>query len=407
MTLDQIVGRRTPRLSPVLPPSRSHEISYLDRIDPIHEIEYKDVVTSRWSEISTIEHALTVSASGSLVHGSRRQWSPLAISPSRLYTPLTIRAVAALTQFHQLSSLQVATISGGSVTQTETALKNLFAAGIVMQSNTNTWAHAQLDGRYDHGVGQLWQMHGRSPQVSEWMDGLSDLEFALLSGGRDMTKGSNGSTGSSSIRHNMTLAEIILRSMELCPGTVGGWGEPLTTGPRFTDSFDHIKKGGPKLSIADGAVIGKDGSIILIETSGHANLTNADAGERLANKATHWAAVAAKTDLPVKVIFVNISPKASMQRFYWYIQKGLGEVGKFVLKDQQKRKGRESVFVADALDWFPFTLGVSEGFTELEAYSTETRRFYPILPADTALSPREDIIANTLGALHTPTWINN
>lgn len=407
MTLNPSDGRRLPRLTPVLPPSRSREISYLDRIDPLHEVEYKDVVTSRWNEISTIQHALTVSASGSLVHGSKRQWSPVAISPARLYTPVTIRSVAALTQFHQMSSLQLATISGGSIAQTEAAMNGLFAAGIVERSNTNTWAHAQLDGRHEKGVGQLWQMHPKAQQVSEWMDGLSDLEFALLSGGRDMSKSSTGSTGSSSIRHNMTLAEIVLRAMELCPGTVGGWGEPLTNVPKFTDTFNHIKKSGPNLALADGVVVGKDGSIILIETSGHANLTNAEAGDRLSKKAQTWAAVAARTDLPLKVIFVNIAPKASMQRFYWLVQNGLDGVGKYIVKEQSKRKGRESIFVADAMDWFPFTLGISEGFTELEAYSTETKRFHSVLPADTKIAPQEDIIANTLGALHTPTWIVN
>jgi RNAse (barnase) inhibitor barstar len=145
----------------------------------------------------------------------------------------------------------------------------------------------------------------------------------------------------------------------------------------------------------------------LIETSGAANLDREAVGKKLADKALAWAVIAAKTELPLKVIFVNISTKARMQRFNYHIQRGLERVDEHLVKSHTKKKARESVFIADALDWFPFTLGISRGFTELEAYSTETRRYHSLLPADTKINPDADVVPNTLAALHIPPWIAN
>lgn len=398
--LDQSEGRRKANLSPVVPSSRSPHLTYLDRIDPIHEIEFKDVVTSRWSDVSLIEHALSVSPSGALIHGTKAISSPISMSPARLYNPLTIRTVASLTQFHQLSTHQIVTLTGGDSKNVGLALQRLFAGGIIQRSTNQKWTHADRDDRVDYGVGDVWQLSSASPRLPEWFDGLSDLEHLLMSGGRDMLKGTNGSSGSSSIRHNLTLAEIIIRAIEVCPGVIGGWGEPMTTSNLFTDTLERMRA-----NIADGAIVANDGSIILIETSGAANVDRDAIGNRLEEKALAWAAVAARTELPLKVVFVNISSKARMQRFQWHIQRGVERISEHIVRAPMARKGSESIFVADALDWFPFTLGVSQGFTELEAYSTLTKRYHSLVPADTAINPKADVVANTLGALHIPPWV--
>lgn len=400
MSLDQLEGRRKPDLSPVAPSSRSPHVSYLDRIDPLHEIEFKDVVSTRWDQISIIEHVLSVSPSGALVHRNKSTPAPVSLSAARLYNPLTIRSIAALTQFHQLSTQQIVTLSGGNHRKIEQALNQLYAGGLLQRSSIRRWNHAEKDDRLNYGVGDVWQLNSTSPRLPEWFDGLNDLEYLLMSGGLDMLKGSNGSSGSSSIRHNLALAEIIIRAIEMCPGVIGGWGEPMTVATSFGIPREEIRG-----NIADGAIVGKDGSIILIETSGAANLDREAVGNRLAEKALGWAVIAAKTDLPLKVVFVNISTKARMQRFNWHIQRGLERIDEQIVKSHTRKKGREAIFVADALDWFPFTLGISRGFTELEAYSTETRRYHPLLPADTKINPDADVVANTLAALHIPPWI--
>ena len=402
MNIDQIEGRRKPDISPVAPSSRSHHVSYLDRIDPIHEIEFKDVVSTRWDEISLIEHVLSVSPNGALVHRNKSTPAPVSLSSARLYNPLTIRSVAALTQFHQLSTQQIITLSGGNHRMIEQALNHLYAGGLLQRSTNKKWSHAEKDDRLNYGVGDVWQLNATSPRLPEWFDGLSDLEYLLMSGGQDMMKGTNGSSGSSSIRHNLTLAEIVIRAIEMCPGVIGGWGERFTLGKSFYDPNPEEESRG---NIADGAIVAKDGSIILIETSGAANVDRDAVGNRLAEKALGWAVIAAKSDIPLKVIFVNISTKARMQRFNWHIQRGLERIDEQIVKSHTRKKGRESIFVADALDWFPFTLGISRGFTELEAYSTETRRFHSLVPADTKINPDADVVANTLAALHIPPWI--
>jgi hypothetical protein len=398
--LEQSEGRRKPDLFPVAPSSRSPHVTYLDRIDPLHEIEFKDVVSTRWDEISVMEHALAVSPSGSLVHRTKTTASPVSLSAARLYNPLTIRSVAALTQFHQLSTHQLITLSGGNHRKMEHVLQQLYSGGLIQRSTNNRWTHADKDDRLDYGVGDVWQLNSASPRLPEWFDGLTDLEYLLMSGGRDMLKGSNGSSGSSSIRHNLTLAEIIIRAIEMCPGVIGGWGEPMTVGKSFTESLTDMRA-----NIADGAIIGKDGSVILIETSGAANLDRDAVGKKLSEKALAWAAIAARSEVPLKVIFENISTKARMQRFGYHIQSGLERIDEQIVKPQAQRKGRESIFIADALDWFPFTLGISRGFTEVEAYSTETRRYHSLVPADTKINPDADVVANTLAALHIPPWI--
>lgn len=400
MSLNQEEGRQKPNLTPVAPSSRSPHVSYLDRIDPLHEIEFKDVVGSRWEEVSIRENALGISPSGALVHGSHTTPSPVSLSAARLFNPLTIRTMAALVQFHQLSTHQLITLTGGDQKQTSRVLHELYSAGLLQRSTNQKWTHADRDDRVDFGVGDVWQIHTLSPRLPEWFDGLSDLEHLLMSGGRDLLKGSAGSSGSSSIRHNLTLAEIIIRSIEMCPGVIGGWGEPLTVSSLFTTSLEKMRE-----NIADGAIVAKDGSIILIETSGTSTLDRDGIGARLSEKALWWAAVAARSDLPLKIVFVNIAPRAKMPRFAHHVQAGLERIDEQIVRAPAQRKGREAVFVADAMDWFPFTLGISAGFTELESYSTETQRYHSLVPAGTSINPQADVVANTLAALHIPPWI--
>lgn len=393
---------RTADIRPLAPGSRSPHLSYLDRIDPIHELAFNDVVTARWSEVSVLEKRLGVSPSGSLRHETRAIPAPVAMNSSRVHHPLAIRAMSALSQFHQLSTHQLTALGGGRPESMERALRYLYAAGLVLRCTHAKWNHAPADDRFRSGIGDVWQIHPEPERLAQWLSGLTDLEYALFSGGRDPLKGTNGSSGSASILHNLALAEIIIRAVEVCPGVVGGWGEPNTSASLFAEPLPGMRSG-----IADGALVARDGSIVLIETSGASNVDRAGVAERLMEKALGWGAVCARTDLPLKVLFVNISPKAKMPRFHWHIMRGLERLGEQIARTAAREKGRASIFVADALDWFPFPLAISEGFRELEAYSTETRRFHRLVPADTPLEPRSEVVANTLAALHLPPWIAN
>ena len=161
---------------------------------------------------------------------------------------------------------------------------------------------------------------------------------------------------------------------------------------------------GLRLNIADGAVVTRDGKLILIETSGASKLDNAMNGQRIQNKAAAWATIAAMSELDIRVLFVDISQSPSPKRFRYHVQQGVEGADKFMATKRMRDAGKASIFLADAHDWFPFELSVSRGFETLEAWSPVTERYHDLIPVDTELDRSSDVVINTIGSIHTPRW---
>lgn len=381
--------------------SRSPGINYLDRIDPLYEIAWDDAIRTRWQDISTLEHVLATNTIGQIVHRDRMKWSPVSLSSAKQYHPNAIRLVALLGQFHQLTTLQLCTLLGTSVQQVWNAASNLYAAGVVERAIPEWWRE---DERPHGGSGSLWRIDTRSPRLPEWLDGLEDLEWLLLTGGRDLTKGTAGSTSRTVIRHNVATTEIVTRALELCPGVLGAWGEAAATAELLMHgskrSDEQLRR-----NIADAALVTRDGTVIVVETSGASNMDSTAVGQRIADKAAAWGAVAARSDLPIKVLFVDASQHPRPGRFRWHVLRGVEGSNRYLSRTRDQQTARRSVFVADAHDWFPIPSGVDLSFLTLRAWSPADDSLHDLVPVDTQLDPSSDVVVNTLAALHTPTWV--
>lgn len=394
-------GSRTANinLAPYL--TRSDGISWIDRTDPLYEIEWHEAILTKWVDISTIEHTISISSTGTAVPSIKKEWSPIDVSPSKLFTVNSIRVVAALYQFGQLSTLQLATLLDRTPRQIWLAASSLFSYG-VLERAWPEWRSDEYDDRPYGGVGSIWRIDTKSHRVGMWLDELSDLEFSLLAGSGDPTSSAAGGMSSSALRHNLSTAEICIRALELQPGILGAWGEPNTLAESFLPSVTGIREG-MRQNIADAALVYQSGQIILLESSGTANLESS--AQRLIQKIATWSAIAAKSSLDIKIVAIDIGKSGRRNKFGWCIEQGVEASHKFLPKSSDRREAAARVFSVNAYDWFPILHGVSEGFLNMEGWNVGSKTYEQIVDQTAPLNPDSDVVVNTLAALHTPTWV--
>lgn len=389
-----------PDLHPVFA-SKDVTVSYRDRVDPLHQMSWEDGVNTKFRPVGGVEHTLKVDAKGVLTHAKERVRASLRVQKRRLYTQSAMLIVANLVQYYQLSTMQLSTVTGFSPESIAARCSWLYAEGVLERADPSWIGDEDLAGLPDYGSGSIWRIDLRTQEFADWLEGLSDLEFLLITGGREITKHTNSSRSSSSLRHNLVAAELMIRSMEIIPSVIGTWGERFT-GTSSLISESKIMEMKMRSNHSDGGIVTKDGQTILFETSGTANLDNEN-GIRIQEKAAAWAAICAMSDIPLRVVFVDIAPRPNVPRFRWHVKLGLDQVSKYLVNKRMQDRGTQSVFLANSYDWFPFAHEVSRGFQTLEAYSPLTGKYHDLIPASDAVSDAEHV-ANTLASMHTPDW---
>jgi len=395
-------GRSRPDITPIYG-ARHNLVTYLDRIDPLYEVTWRDGVNINWRTIHALQHGMGLNAHGQLVHTSAVIESPIDMPPGLTHAHASVQIMASLIQFYQLSTYQLATLLGTSANRIWRWLSALYAHGVIERAVPHWIGGGIASDRGSAGTGSLWRVAAHSERFEAWLDGLSDVEYLLLTGGVDVTRGTNSSRSATSLRHNFALAEIMVRALEIIPSVAGVWGESFTRADLLMDPT--LKQDwGIRDNVADGAVVLRDGRIILLETSGAQKLDNKSNGPRLQAKAAAWATVAALSDLDISVVFVDIAQATSRRRFRHHVQQGVEAASANIANQSLLRRGQQSVFLADAHDWFPFALSIARGFQRLEAWSPVTERYHDLIPAETEVDLNSDPVINTVGSLHTPAW---
>lgn len=401
MALSLPEAKRTkPDLHPVFA-GKEVVVSYRDRVDPLHQMSWQDGVVTKFNAIGGSQHNLQMDSKGVLTHVAERVRVPLRVPKRRLYTQTSMLIVANLIQYYQLSTMQLATLTGFSPESIATRCTWLYAAGILEKAQPPWIGSDDLRDLPEYGSGAIWRVDLRTEEFKDWLEGLSDLEFLLIAGGREITKHTNSSRSASSLRHNLVAAELLIRAMEIIPSVIGAWGE------RFTNTAALLERSKSmelkmRSNHSDGGIVTKDGQVILFETSGTANLDNEN-GIRIQEKVAAWAAICAMSDIPLRVVFVDIAPKPNVPRFRWHVKLGLDQVSKYLVNKRMQDAGAESIFLINAYDWFPYAHEVSRGFQTLEAYSPITGKYHDLIPSDVDLKSDAHVV-NTLASLHTPDW---
>lgn len=376
----------------------TQRLSHLDRIDPIHEVTWAETAMSKWSTPSYVDERYRLEPTGRVRLSPRTVEAPLTVPDGEIYAPAAIEAISLLVQFHQLSTAQIVSFLGRPRTSVRRTLTALYSSGIILKSTPDFTTHDA-----ENSVGDLWRINPSSTAFEDFLSSLSNLDYLLLTGGRDVRKATVGQTSPTAIRHNLALSEIMLRALEMCPSVLGVWGEPNTTAQDFYQTSEIEMRN----NIADGAIVLADGSVIVVETSGKNNLdSNGSAGKRLRDKAAAWAAIAAMSEVPIKVLFVDISSSLNPSRFRFHITEGANEAGRFLIRKTDLDRAQHTLFFTTArLHWFPAERLVIPAFHELLATSVATGKTVPLAPRDLPLRTDQDAVVNTLAALHTPPWV--
>lgn len=421
ITAEDRISKNVPSFSNsvILQTRSTSETSLSDRIDPMHDMTWSQGINMQWDAISVKEDTLTPNGAGILVPTTERMFAPIRQMHDVLYSPMSLRVVSMIFQWHQLTTSQIASLLSVPFSSANSCLNLLYSSGLIIKSNP-TLNLAQTQKRHDlphYGTGYVWQMNRKAiqgltqsqrgiNQISAWQDGIdSPIDWLLATAGNDLTRGSNASNHPTAIRHNLFCAELALRAQESCPSIIGAWGEQVSEAKRIINSdLEDVKS-----NVADVILVQSNGDLVVVEASGAANIDTEERRRVLSRKVSSWALVAERSDFNIKFVFVNFSTAVSREKFYEVIGLGVDAVDKLYTGGKKARIAKESVHAVHAQDWFPMAQSVSEGFPRMYAWNIMKKSFVPILE-ESAVGKGQveaDIAVNTLSSFHTPDWIIN
>lgn len=383
--------------------SRAPTMQWWDRIDPVNEVEWKDLVSTGWTTMSAHRNDLVLDKRGYLTHQLSSHWSPIARSDRALYNARAILTMAMLHEWNQLSTFQLSTMLGEGRRAVWNTMAELYSAGMVKRL-TPDWWDSSVD---ESGSGSVWRIDRSSWTTMKWFSGLDNLEWALVTNNVDPEQSTIGSNTPTALRHNLATIEIILKAMESCPGIIGAWGEGHAYAASFYEQ-NRFELDDVRNNVGDAVLVSRAGKIIVLEVSGANRLGQTTAGNKIVEKAAAWVAACGKSELDLNVIFVDVSNRSRTQQFYANVDYGVRQVSeKYASQERIRRRGGKRVFAVDARDWFPIPRAIGKDFQTLKCLSTVTGEYGDLLTeGDNSMAAGSDPVINTLAALHTPWWIH-
>lgn len=375
------------------------DLSFIRRFDPFFGMTYNESHLIDFHRCNANVDYLGHRSDGTIGHMKQR-WQAIADGlTSDLFTVEKIDIVAFLGQFHTASTAQLASYLGLSINETEHHLMRLFAHGIVCRSEMDWLKNDPQMNR----LGHLWRIAygaGTGKLVEQWLNELNDFEYLMVTSGRDISRGVSGSAGLYTHRHNVQMTELALRAFETCPGVAGILGERPSGIENIVDTSRYVVRG----NVADAALVGADGRIILFE------LTAAKiVGNTIIDKARAWAnAIALSPDLDVYVVFVNTNPIHDRSTYRRRVMYGvLDSEADFRNPAVSLKKAQQRIFVADTKTlWFPSTNTVYEAFKTMNVYNPFYDAIYTLLPPDMKWRVRPETLS-ARASLSTPAWVTN
>lgn len=388
--------------------SRASHYPWYDRIDPLHEIGYKDSLDLHWETPSVYRRKYDINMEGFVAEKWMEYYSPVFMSKRALYSPRPILAMACLYQFHHLTTFQLCALLGESRRSVWNSMSNLFAAGVVRRSVPGWW---QSNNDYG-GTGSIWAVNYKTAEFERWLSGLTDMEYALLTGGTDPEDPPSGVHSVTTIRHNLITSDLCIRAMEACPSIVGAWGDRFCSADMLYrphhQSSDHERR---RSNIGDAVLVDRNGGLIVLEVVGSGSISNDKSGQRLSDKAGAWVSIAARSDLDVKVIFVSSNQRDKFRIIHRFVRQGIEHTSKeHIIDSVLRKKGQDRIYVASAHEWFPFPTGIAAEFRTLNSYSPFRDEWVDVIPGKDSMDLRgaldkdNPVLTNTLTSLHTPEW---
>ena len=381
------------------------ESSYVSRVDPIYSMSHFESTALDFRPVEALRTYNGILPTNVIGRVNRRYLSAIDQSVPDLYSYNSLLSMAALAQFHTLTTAQIASLLGVSNLEAHKTLTRLFGAGILLRAPLPLVFQSFLSNRLEH-VWRIASVTNIRGFVQQWLDGLTDSEYVLVTDGRDISLGVTGSAGHYSFRHNLQMAEMAIRLYETSTKVAGILGEQASA---LKNLVPEDKKGmsssqRKKLrreNVGDAAVVGADGRIIIFELT-----TVKNPRDVIRQKATFWTLALSMSKLDFYVVFMNTNPEHDRQSYRKRVLEGIHDMhGRMGSPARMINRGQERIFISDAsTHWFPMGNAVAPGLATLECYSPSHLAYYQLLPDDLKWNDSVPVI-NARGAITTPNWI--
>lgn len=395
--LDGIVGPiNSLNRKPIYRSRLSAESAFVSRFDPIFDMSHADSASLDFEQCSA-KMAWNGSRSDGGVAPRRKLWRSFmdGYTPEA-YSDLSLGAVAALSQFHTLTTAQVAAFIGVSFEQAHNVLTRLYGCGVLLRANGGVVDHDETISKLGH-VWRIASGRGSGPFVERWLNNLTDFEYALVTSGRDISRGVVGSSGMYSHRHNMQTAELALRLQEIAPSVTGVLGEQSGDISNFVDTSRHYIRG----NVSDASVVTSSGRVILFEVT-----TAKMAGDTISQKAMAWAFAIATSDIDFAVVFANTNPEHDRSLYRYRVLSGILDAeDKLTNPGPSLRKAQSRIFVSDVTNhWCPTSHVVTGSMSTMDVLNPATLAYYRLAPEGVGVVSTPSVISSR-AALSTPAWI--
>lgn len=368
-----------------------------ERPDILRVLNYRDVINLGFSSPTITYTSGVVQPSGIVTLQDVKRYDPVHVPDRDLYHHNVQKMFSIFNQFDTLLLSQIVGFSGLSVEEVEWCLHILWSQGIIERS---------VKWRLFDTHGYIWRMNRKNASLRAYVNGMDSVPRALTVGDYDVSNEPPGSSSRSSLRHNLFTAEFLLRACEAGDNVIGVWGDPYLSESMFHEHDPNALL--TRRSHADGAIVTKDGVVILIETISRMQL-GSSVDQNTVDKAASWVGVIANSPIDLRVIFVDTtfyhSHRVTLNSINIALKK---ESHKFAPDVYSRERAMSHIGVTGAPLWYGENGALSQAGTRLVTYVPHTRSYKEFdLPDERFSTPsrRRDIVVNTVSALHTPPWI--
>lgn len=387
-----------------------HKLSWDKRIDPLWETTYHSMSRITWEKSSIKTHGVYDDGTGVLRNVRREVYSPIDLGDGALYSQTAVTLMAIIIEYQMCSTEHIMILAGDpNKGRVVGVLETLFASGIINKSGMTS----DLNGEKT----TVWTINKKSDEFADWLFGLEPWQYQLIAGGRDVITewATNQSTAA---RHNITVMDLMVKAMEVSPYVMGAWGERHCTADIFAEQ-QLLPNEESRGNVGDGLLVTPSGTVILFEASGakmtgkakrnnvlksvHQNIS----ATHLVMKAAAWVAIAARSDIDLRVVFVDVATKPSFKRMFNAVNVGVNlKSDMFIADSYLREKGMEKIYVADAREWMPIPRMVSQSMETLDCIQVVNGgRSSPLLTEEHGvLNTHSPMVTNTLLSLHNPEW---
>ena len=377
--------------------SRSKQYPYWNRPDLFRTMNFFSTIGLTTRSASNLSQSSIALPSGNLKISSSKVPATLILPDNELYNYQVQKLFCIFSQFDTITEYQLSTLMNLPVEEIREYCNILYSQGIIKDAE---------DYDEEEKIGKIWIFDEKAEATHDYQDGMDAL-YNLFSFGNESLKDirSPGSASPSSIKHNLYVAETCIRLAECGDNIAGIWGDTFTGESMFHEPNPNVLS---RRSHGDGAVVTKDGSVIVFEMVGSSSDSTAQF-KKLVEKAASWVGVISNSDIDLNVLFLDAAWSRDRRNLIAATNHAVFDRSvAYTSNEFDRKKAMSHIGLVNLTHWFPDDNTVSKAATRLEAWCPALREAKSFDLPDPLFSNKEvrkSILINSACALHTPEWM--